>query len=400
MAKVFSIGGSTISYGGFMLRELGSGSLTISKTVSGSGFDPAKTFELTVTFSKAVTYNGTTSTTHTFNLANGQSVTITGIPELTEYTVVETPLSQADLDAGYSISGMTGGSGTVALDGVHTAAASNGYIHPVGPYSIRLLFEDGYTPTFSKGTATQFSVSPNIWDLTYENSDWSNILFNQSKLLEIIQARTSGVTDMHSMCQDCIKLRKVALFDTSNVTDMRYMFEDCHDLRSVPLFDTSNVTTMYGMLSQCWYLEDPPLFNTHNVTDMRYMFNQCTAIVSVPLYDTSSVTLMEGMFASCRDLVSVPLFDTSHVTTINGMFANCESLTRINLFDMSSITNVGSAFAGCVSVESGILNMYNVLKDKTSLQTYHKHEHCFTNCGSNTTTGSAELAQIPVGWKD
>ena len=124
-AKVFTIGGRTISYGGFTLREAGAGSLTITKTVTGSGFDPAKTFELTVTFDKPVTYNGTTSTVHTFNLASGQSVTITGIPEAIAYSVEESPLSPADIALGYRIGPMTGGEGTIGNGDAHTASASN-----------------------------------------------------------------------------------------------------------------------------------------------------------------------------------------------------------------------------------------------------------------------------------
>ena len=39
--------------------------------------------------------------------------------------------------------------------------------------TIRLLYKDGVTPTFAKGTATQVSQSPNVWDLTYNNTYWN-----------------------------------------------------------------------------------------------------------------------------------------------------------------------------------------------------------------------------------
>ena len=130
MPKVYTIDSYTVTYGGYALRELGNGSLNISKTVNGSGFDPTKTFEIVVTFSVPVTYNGTTSTTHTFNLAHGQSVTITGIPELTTYEVTETPLSQQDINAGYSIEGIVGGSGSIDNDATQLSEASNSYSTP------------------------------------------------------------------------------------------------------------------------------------------------------------------------------------------------------------------------------------------------------------------------------
>ena len=50
------------------------------------------------------------------------------------------------------------------------------------PYTIRLKFTEGVTPTFSKGTAVQVSSSPNIWDLTYENTDWNNLLYGVGPL--------------------------------------------------------------------------------------------------------------------------------------------------------------------------------------------------------------------------
>lgn len=50
--------------------------------------------------------------------------------------------------------------------------------NPLGlpPYTIRLKYKQGVTPTFSKGTGTLVDAEQNIWDLTYENSDWSSLL--------------------------------------------------------------------------------------------------------------------------------------------------------------------------------------------------------------------------------
>lgn len=163
-AKVFTIGGHTISYGGFLLREAGAGALTITKTVTGTGFDPTKTFELTVTFNKPVTYNGTTSTTHTFNLASGQSATITDIPEATAYSVEESPLSPADIALGYRIGPMTGGEGAIGNGDTRTATASN--VFATNTLSLNLVMATAseyntgrcrFTVTFDQ--AIQYSVN-------------------------------------------------------------------------------------------------------------------------------------------------------------------------------------------------------------------------------------------------
>lgn len=193
------------------------------------------------------------------------------------------------------------------------------------PYTIRLKYTDGVTPTFSKGTAVQVSSSPNVWDLTYENSNWSQLLYTHSDLLEILGANSTGVTNMGAM------------------------------------------------------------------------FDSCTSLVSVPLFDTSSITNMGYMFGGCESLESVPLFDTSSVTNMNSMFGGCESLVSVPLFDTSNVTDISYAFHWCPNVQSGALALYQ----QASTQSNPPFRHMFTfySCGSNTTTGAAELSQIPSDWK-
>lgn len=179
---------------------------------------------------------------------------------------------------------------------------------PPGPtptlpaYTLRLKFTDGVTPTFTNGTATQVSSSPNIWDLTYENEIWYNLLHNQTDLLEVVAAGdTSGVTNMNMLFQLCASLTTVALFDTSNVTGMRYMFDSCSSLTNIPLFNT----------------------------------------------------------------------------------------TKVQFIDY--------AFQYCWNVQSGALALYQQASSQTNPPS--EYYHTFFNCGINTTTGAAELAQIPSGWK-
>lgn len=221
------------------------------------------------------------------------------------------------------------------------------YITPMNPYTLRLKFKDGFTPRFSKGTGVQVSSSPNIWDLTYENSDWSRLLYSHEYLLEVINANTTGVTNMSRMFYYCTSLTSVQLFDTSNVTDMSYMFEVCLSLTSVPLFDTSNVTSM------------------------KNMFASCTSLTTVPLFDTSSCTNMSSMFQSCSNLTTVPLLDTSKVTNMSYMLNKC------------------------YNVQSGALALYQQASTQTTLPS---HYETFLYCGRDTTTGAAELAQIPSSW--
>ena len=260
--------------------------------------------------------------------------------------------------------------GTLRVQG-HWLKPTNGPM-PLPAYTLRLRFTDGVTPSFSYGTGVQVSSSPNIWDLTYENSNWYSLLNMQTDLLEVIDAGdTSGVTNMEAMLANCVALYSVALFDTSNVTNMSYMFSACRALSNIPLFNTSKVTNMRQMLLEC-PITTGPAFDTSNVTDMASMFHDCTLLTSVPLYDTSNVTSMHMSFYDCESLINIPLFNTSKVT------------------DMQQ------TFFRCYKVESGALALYQQASSQTTPPS--NHSWTFMQCGKDTTTGAAELAQIPSNW--
>ena len=236
--------------------------------------------------------------------------------------------------------------------------------HAFTPYTIRLKYKQGTTPTFSKGYGVLVDSTNNIWDLTYENPDWGSLLQSHADLIEVIEANTEGVTDMYWMFWGCKSLTSVPL--------MGAMFYDCWALTNVPLFDTSKVTYMNDMFRDCGSLTTIPLFDTSNVTDMSFMLYGCTSLTNVPLFDTSKVTTMEHMFNGCTSLTNVPLFNTSNVTNMNSMLYRC------------------------YSVESGSLALYQ--QASTQANPPSNHSNTFTNCGRDTTTGAAELAQIPSSW--
>lgn len=457
MAKVFSIGGHTISYGGFMLREQGVGSLTITKTVSGVGFDPAKTFEIVVTFGKAITYkvNGTAiltpSNVYVANLASGQSVTLSEIPEGTTYNVAETPLSQADIEAGYLIDRIENESGTILINPIESIAHN---AIGVPAKTARFQFSNlSYDPSqnfpywspegSSTFTWTRVSSNPNIWDYHRESSNWQeafhcdtyyNYHFGNQDTGDIIllDANLYGVTNVDELFSGCQKLKEArSIRNTESISRTIRMFASCSSLISVPLFDTSNVNDMHSMFgvnlqhTHGPLITEVPLYDTSKVTNMVGMFSYCSRLVSVPLFDTSKVTLMSSMFCACDNIVSVPNFNTSKVTSMANMFGDCHklkhgpdidttkvtdmsymfaisegytsSLMEVPNYRIDSVTDVEYMFYRCENVGGGALSMYNRLASKNPQPS--PHTACFYRCGVNTTTGAAELAQIPSGWK-
>ncbi len=159
------------------------------------------------------------------------------------------------------------------------------------PYTIRLKYKNGVTPTPRKGTIVQVSSSPNVWDLTYTNNNWGYLCnFNTGDLLEVLGANSTGVTKMDYMFYFCKSLTSVTSFDTSKVTNMSYMFSTCDALTTVSLFDTSKVTNMLSMFYRCFSLKSIPLFDTSSVINMYYMFEDCWKVQSgaLALYQQAS----------------------------------------------------------------------------------------------------------------
>lgn len=248
------------------------------------------------------------------------------------------------------------------------------------PYTIRLKYKSGVTPTFDRNTSSrQVSQNPNVWDVNHENNNWDFLFYNQQTqitgLIEVLGANTTNVSSMYGLFQRCRELSSVALFDTTNVINMGTMFDDCPSLITVPKFNTSNVKSM------------------------KYMFWQAEtaegALTSVPLFDTHNVSSMEYMFTRCHSLLYVPEFDTSNVINMNHMCTDCHSLSAVPNLNINKVTTMDYAFAGCYVVQTGALNLYNKASNKP---TPPHHSNTFYYCGNETQTGSAELAQIPTSW--
>lgn len=287
----------------------------------------------------------------------------------------------------------------------------------------------------------------------------NRMFWNCDSLTSIPLIDTSNVEDMVAMFAGCDSLTTIPLIDTSKVTKAESLFSSCSSLTSVPLIDLSHVTSTYSMFSGCTALTSIPLLDISSSTNARNMFSGCTSLTTLPLLDTSKVFDFFDFCYNCTSLTSIPNLDfssasnaisipgtsntydgldqafygctslssipssitlgpdlkrlqstfgktaieylptmnTSNIASIQGICSNCTSLKAIPLLDTSSCTRTAYAFDGCVNVESGAYALYQQLSSQTP--SVNVHYYTFRNCGSNTTTGAAELAQIPSGWK-
>lgn len=221
------------------------------------------------------------------------------------------------------------------------------------PNTVRVRTNDSAVPYKRDNTyydtATLVEGTSDVYDVYKHGNDFFNFLNGSYNVIEVLGANTRTVTNMHDMFAACSSLMSVSLFDTSSVDNMANMFSECSSLTSVPLFDTSMVVFMQSM------------------------FQECSSLTSAPLFNTPSVRYMNSMFIDCSSLTSVPLFNTSSVTTMSDMFR------------------------GCTKVQSGALALYR--QASTQANPPSSHARAFRDCGVNTTTGAAELAQIPEDWK-
>ena len=322
-------------------------------SIAGSTFSmPAQDTVVSGVFSVIPSYNvnvsqvtGGTITANKQTAKAGETVTLSSTPD-----------PNYDFDY-YTVNGVAivGNTFTMPASDVTVSGSFTINYNPLNlpAGTVRVRTSDGNPPVKDSYTsyesATLVSGTSDTYDVYKSGQYFTYLLKGSTNVVEVLGA------------------------NLSNVTEMRYMFGDCSNLASVALFDTSSAT------------------------NMERMFTNCSALTTIPKFDTSKVTNMFGMFISCSELTTVPLLNTSRVTNMASMMINCYKLTSIPLFDTSSVTNIRNAFRDCTKVQTGALALYQQASSQATPPS--DHLSTFMNCGSNTTTGAAELAQIPSDWK-
>jgi hypothetical protein len=141
---------------------------------------------------------------------------------------------------------------------------------------------------------------------------------------------------------------------------------------------------------------------------MSGMFQQIavsgrTGTVLIPSsgWNTANVVYMNGMFHYAR-YSGIENLNTHNVKQFSYMFSNSNdighndgSIYPIDTTNAEEVTEMYS-YNGR-TYKSGNYNMYLQLSSNPKIQSY-SHGNCFYQCGSLTTAGQAELAQIPQDW--
>ena len=161
------------------------------------------------------------------------------------------------------------------------------------------------------------------------------------------------------------------------------------------LYEDGVIPSYYGPATYIQVSSSPNIWDyTYNSPYWSNILSDANTEIEILGANTSGVTDMSRLFNYHSNLTKVALFDTRDVTDTRQMFHMCESLKSIPLYDVSNVLKADEMFYKCVNVESGALDMYNEL-----VHNAYFHTDTFKDCGINTITGAAELAQIPSDWK-
>ena len=280
-----------------------------------------------------------------------------------------------------------------------------------------LGFNPGYTmsPDFSTmGTAFTGSMS-GMFDNNTALVGVENFMLGETYNASMLFAYCTNLEYVHfrkynrsSICEsmldafnDCRNLVEIRNLDVSKVQDLHRLFGECFNLANLvdcnmSLENATNIVAMYG---NCESLTQfPSNIDCTNLTSLASVFGGCAQMVTPPTFtNTEGITSISRLFDNCYNLESIPVFYTANVEDFDYAFAACRSIRNIPALSTGKAKTVNSMFNQCVNVETGTLGMYNQLSTQATPPT--NYYSCFRDCGSNTVTGAAELAQIPAAWK-
>lgn len=146
-------------------------------------------------------------------------------------------------------------------------------------------------------------------------------------------------------------------------------------------------------LSESFNLES---WNLRNYSGRVFASFRGSGLVNInnPIdFSVSSINGIHEMFAQSHIVYACPGIRLQPNQSAENMFRNCQELIEIPIFDWDYVpSTIDQMFAGDHYVRSGMIRLYD------NWSTIERHAQCFRQCGMSTTTGAAELAQIPQDW--
>lgn len=205
--------------------------------------------------------------------------------------------------------------------------------------------------------------------------------------------------NVYEMFVSCNKLTTVGDIRIDHASSMEAMFSGCSSLKTVGTVYAPEARKIEQMFYYCNSLEE---IQSMTLSDSAYNFSRafynCSSLIACPIVSSmDNAIYCDGTFYNCRAITAFPVFSGSQIMDITNMFSQCVSLTgTIPAYDFRNVDKCSNAFKDCRSLSGGALATYNRFMSYEIQPT--EYSNCFTNCGIDTQTGIAELAQIPTSW--
>lgn len=242
----------------------------------------------------------------------------------------------------------------------------------------------------------------------FNNADLTGMFYGCTSLVHLpinnaCKQELGRLSNTSYMFYGCTSLVDTLPYGCYN--DASYMYYNCKNIESATV-NINNSINCESMFEGCTKLKTVNLtINKWSKVKSKRMFMGCTNLTSIILdtpadYFDTVFRLNEDsryMFADCAKLSAIPTLDTSTVEDARYMYRGCTSITTVPLLNLSSATYIAGIFKNCYYVQSGALALYQ--QTSTQANPPRVYAEAFMNCGIYTTTGAAELAQIPSDWK-
>jgi hypothetical protein len=176
------------------------------------------------------------------------------------------------------------------------------------------------------------------------------------------------------------------------------MFMHCVNLTVLDFVFSVTGSSASSMFYDCQSLTSCRIQGMSQALDASNMFATCSYLQIAPSMLNVKISNASGMFKYCQSLLETPNIGNcfNGCTNFSDAFNGCSSLRHINYVDTAAATNVSSMFKYCQNVESGANTLYQQMSTQATPPA--SYSNCFTDCGSNTPSGAADLAQIPASW--
>lgn len=243
---------------------------------------------------------------------------------------------------------------------------------------------------------------------------WTDAFYSCTALRKVNITQLTGSSSAGHMFEGCNGLVE-AHVECESLTTTEQMFYDCSSLYKLYVSTSDGLET--NMFIGCTSLRELTIEWT-GANDGYFMYDanselrSASSLEEVTLIHPYNVTVTLSGHASYnvfKDLAH--LRHVNHLVNNNGalepdalpvsgqierLFSGCTNLEAIPLLRATGSIQCSYAFDGCRSVGSGILAAYNVLAPVSG---QYQHQFTFRNCGVDSSSGAAELAQIPSDWK-